>query len=209
MTNPFPITDQLSTIFDSAMAQVGESLETIRHNFYVMTKMLEAGDNTIAGIMINSSGRTEFSELGETKDEKRERDMRFLLLLNDIQQMELQLEAKYGENFAEQLAAEHLDEDTYNRIMEIEDQDERRREIAKALKEGIDNGTIDPAALDNDPQIREWIEARAQEREHKINSELSIEKDINSVESSTQQYESKADENRGNDLSTGLGRFLA
>jgi len=167
MTNAFGVTSQLTTMFDAAINQIGESLETVRHNLYIMTKMLEAGDNTIAGIMINQSGRTEFSELGETKDEKRERDMRFLLLLNDIQQMELQLEAKYGENFAEQLAAEHLDEETYNRLMEIEDKDERRREIAKALKEGIDNGTIDPSALD-DPQLREWVDARSEEQQSYI-----------------------------------------
>jgi len=202
MTNSFGAVDQLTTKFDAAINQIGDSLETIRHDFYVMTKMAEAGDNTIAGIMINQSGRTEFSALGETKDEKRERDMRFLLLLNDIQQMELQLEAKYGENFAEQLAAEHLNEDTYNRLMEIEDKDERRRAIALALKEGIENGTIDPNAID-DPQLKDWIEARAQERATRRDIEYT---DLESADpNSVEQY----DQDKNTTLTKGLDSFLA
>ncbi|ODS22819.1 hypothetical protein AB835_12145 [Candidatus Endobugula sertula] len=118
----------------------------------------------MGGIRVNQSGRIEISPRGN-KEKELSRDMQLLLLLNHIQQMELQLEKKYGENFAETLAAEYLDEETYQRLMEIQDQDERRTKIALALKEGIENGTIDLNKLD-DPKIREWIDARSEQENH-------------------------------------------
>lgn len=180
--SPFPsiFENPLASFFDAAIEQVGESLETKRQNFYIISKMQESGDNTMAGILINQSGRDGMPVNGETKEQQRSRDHQFLLLLHSIQQMESQLEDKYGENFAEQLAAEHLDEETYQKIMAIEDQDERRAAIALALKEGIENGTIDPAVFD-DPQIREWIEARSQQ-ENEIVYQASLAKQSESTQ---------------------------
>ena len=81
-------------------------------------------------------------------------------MLNDISLMEANLADKYGEDFAENLAAEHLDKETYMKIMAIEDQEERRDAIAEALLDGIENGTIDPDTLNGD--IRSWLDAKEQ-----------------------------------------------
>ncbi len=189
----------LSTHFSDALNAAGQSLEKISHDYYVIAKMQGNDDGSMGGIRINQSGRIEISAQAD-KQKEYSRQMQFLLLLNDIEQMEAQLEDKYGENFAENLAAEHLDEDTYQRLMEIQDQDERRTQIALALKEGIENGTIDPAELD-DPQIREWIDARSEAHNYKIQNDLSVDKNIDDVLT--------ADSNHAVENDSGLSSTLA
>jgi len=163
----------------------------------VIAKMLGNDDGTMGGIRVNKSGRIE-SSLQSDKEKQHSRDMQLLLLLHDIEQMEAQLEDKYGENFAENLAAENLDEDTYNRLMQIEDKDERRRQIALALKKGIDNGTIDPTVFD-DPQVREWIDARSEEQSLHIDQQNIAE--IKDAEA-TQSLENNSK------LSSGLSKIM-
>lgn len=100
------------------------------------------------------------------QDEKKKQKAKdTLLMLSMLEQIRIDLDAmervladKYGEDFAEQLAADLLPSDTYKDLMKIEDKDERRRAIAQAINDGIRDGTIDP----NDPRInddyREWLD---------------------------------------------------
>ena len=162
MQNESALTDEnLAKCFSKACDAVGQSLETLRHDYYVMAQMLEDGRNTIGGLTINQSGRLDYIEQKRIKEKEFSRDRMYLLLLNDIKKLESVLEQKYGEDFAENLAAQYLDEETYTNIMAIEDQDERRRQIALALQQGIEDGTIDPSAFEDDPLLIQWIEARA------------------------------------------------
>ena len=87
-----------------------------------------------------------------------------------LAQIEANLVDKYGEYFAENLAAEYLDEETYKQLMSIEDQDERREQIAIAINQGIENGTIDPDAINENPDFAEWLDAR-KEKELNITSQ--------------------------------------
>ena len=190
----------LSTVFSDALNAAGQSLEKISHDYYVIAKMQGNDDGSMGGIRVNQSGRIETAAQPD-KEKEYSRHMQLLLLLHDIEQMEAQLEDKYGENFAEQLAAEHLDEETYQRIMAIEDEEERRRQIALTLKEGIKNGTIDPAVFD-DPQIREWIDARSEQRQMAASANFSnatIDLEIN---------EDNFDSDKSDSLSKGLSNFL-
>lgn len=107
---------------------------------------------------------------GAKAEEKRQRDARiFELALANI---EANLIDKYGEDFAENWAAEFLDETTYERLMQIEDQEERRRQIAIELQNGIEAGTIYADRLYANPDIQEWMNAsNAEEQRIKLETQ--------------------------------------
>lgn len=136
----------------------------------VVTKMYETQvatghiDEDQAPVQLNASriNGTE-SQHGKKSKEKQHTDMTMLLiLLNQLERnleiLEANLAVKYGENFAEQLAADLLPLEKFEELIKIEDDEERRRAIAQAINDGIRNGTIDP----NDPRInddyREWLD---------------------------------------------------
>lgn len=109
-------------------------------------------------------------ELDQTNSDKKRKDassekkdsLTLLALLDSqIQILEISLADRYGEDFAENLAAEYLDEQTYKELMAIEDQEERRSAIAAAINEGITNGTIDPSEIYADAELKEWLEKHA------------------------------------------------
>lgn len=109
-------------------------------------------------------------ELDQTNSDKKRKDascekkdsLTLLALLDSqIQILETSLADRYGDDFAENLAAEYLDEETYKELMAIEDQDERRAAIAAAINEGIANGTIDPSEIYADAELKEWLEKHA------------------------------------------------
>lgn len=113
-----------------------ERLEQIRHAYYIAAQMHGNGNPTIGGLSINMSGRTDTDYTGSDGKKKREREERmFALMIHNmtIQQIEEQLAARYGENFAENLVAEYLNEETYKRLMGIDDKTEHRRQIALEL----------------------------------------------------------------------------
>ncbi len=166
-TAPTHIAGELTEMFDASRHGNGLSLEEIRHNYSVSAKMSDSDDTSIGGININPSGRTG-ELLGIDKDKKAAREFLLMTMLNDLGAMEVNLVDKYGEDFAENLAAEHLDEDTYMRLMAIEDQDERRRRIALELKQGIENGTVDADVLFENGDIKEWVEARSALEAHVV-----------------------------------------
>jgi len=123
-----------------------ELTEQIRHDYYIAALMQGINDPAIGGLRVDMCGRTDTAYFGINDKKKCERDeWMFLLMTNNmtIRQIEDQLAARYGENFAENLAAEYLSEETYKRLMEVEDKTERRRQIAVELNKGIRDGSVD------------------------------------------------------------------
>lgn len=111
-----------------------------------------------------NSGRISKNATSETARKKKKVDDHFWFLmmldqLNDqLEAIESALVGKYGEQFAENLAAELLDEEQFKVIMQIEDEAERRRAIADAINNGIANGSIDPKDAYENPDFKEWLD---------------------------------------------------
>ena len=130
--------------------------------------------------------------------EKKERDKKassdtfmLLVLLDRINALETDLAAKYGENFAEDLFADlHqqglIEQEDYDRIMAIKDQDERRQAIAVNIQQGLEKGTITDSDLEENPwDVHEWLGPRV-EREAEVRRDsrpvLEGKVDVNTVE---------------------------
>ena len=122
----------------------------------------------------------------ERSDQKRDQLTLLVLLDDQIRALEFTLTDRYGEDFAENLAAEYLDEETFKALMAIEDQSERRHAIALALSEGIANGSIDPEEISRDPELLEWIEKHLAKRslDQEFSRDLQLVKHENKVENS-------------------------
>lgn len=171
----------LTSIFDECRKQPdGETIDQLRANYFIDAAMNERGVSNSGGLAINPSGIVNSAKIAKEK-EKHAKDMAFALkLLNDrLTQIEANLVDKYGEDFAENLAAEYLDEYTYKELMSIEDKEERRRQIAQAINEGIENGTIDPNTINENPDFMEWLDVR---REETLNIASQEVENSNSVE---------------------------
>lgn len=79
-----------------------------------------------------------------------------------LDELEANMGVKYGERFADNLAADLLDKATCAQLMQIKDEDARRAATAKAINEGIKNSTIDPADAYQNSDYREWLETHDQ-----------------------------------------------
>jgi len=152
----------LTSAFDECRKQPnGETIDQLRANYFIDAAMNERGVSSAGGLAINPSGLVNNTKIAKEK-EKHAKDMIFALkLMNDrIARIEANLIDKYGEDFAENLAAGYLDDETYKQLMSIEDKDERRRQIAQVINEGIESGTIDPDAINENPDFAEWLDVR-------------------------------------------------
>ena len=137
--------------FDAARQRPPEQdLEELRQNYFIQATMQGSDDPSIGGLRVNVSGRKNEFAAGNGKAKKS-------TLADELMFLDM-LEQKYGEYFAENWAAELLDEETYSELMKIEDQAERRRAIAEAIQRGIDDGTIDPAEVQSNPDLARWLE---------------------------------------------------
>lgn len=148
-----------------------ELIERTRHDYYTAAQMQNNGDPAIGGLRVDMSGRTDMDYPGSDNQKKRERDERMLALMihnMTLQQIEDQLAARYGENFAENLAAEYLNEESYKRLMSIEDKTERRRQIAVELNQGIRDGSIDADKILGNSDFEGWLHARDAEEQRRI-----------------------------------------
>lgn len=158
----------LTSTFDECRKQPdGESIDQLRANYFIDAAMNERGVSSAGGLAINPSGIVNSAKIAKEKEKHAKYITTALKLMNDrLAQIEARLVDKYGEDFAENLAAEYLDEDTYKKLMSIQDKDERRRQIAQAINEGIENGSIDPDAINENPDFAEWLDVR---RENELN----------------------------------------
>ena len=141
--------------FDNARERPPEQdLEELRQNYFIQARMQGSDDDSIGGLRVNQSGRKSDYAAGKGKA-KKSSIADDLLFLNILEQ-------KYGEDFAENWAAELLDEETYSELMKIEDQEERRRAIAQAIQRGIEDGTISPDKVQSNPDLARWLEIEQQ-----------------------------------------------
>jgi hypothetical protein len=184
-TTPIHISGELTGMFEASRHGNGLSFEELRHNYSVSAKMNNSDDTSIGGINIAPNGNARDALSGDDKDKQAARDFLLMSMLNDIDAMEANLADKYGEDFAENLAAEHLDEETYMRLMLIDEQGERRKQIAIELQRGIENGTIDADAIEN-PDFKEWIEVRAADVQNRANLDLSDKTDLDVTENTSE-----------------------
>jgi hypothetical protein len=148
-----------------------ELVEQTRHNYYTAAQMQKNGDPAIGGLRVDMSGRTDMDYPGSDNQKKRERDERMLALMihnMTLQQIEDQLAARYGENFAENLAAEYLSEESYKRLMSIEDKTERRRQIAVELNQGIEDGSIDKGRIFENADMENWLKVHEAEEQRRV-----------------------------------------
>lgn len=130
------------------------------------------GEFNNAGVIDGAAGMVRELRLAEQEAERRNKDnveTQVLLASMRLEAFEDSLEAQYGEDFAENMFADlyeegKIDEEEYKRIMAIEDKDERRKAIARAVQDGIDSGKIDPDTMKEHPWVKDWLDLHEQKR---------------------------------------------
>ncbi|MEW8626271.1 MAG: hypothetical protein AB2551_11005 [Candidatus Thiodiazotropha sp.] len=159
----------LTKTFDTARKEsTGETLEKMRGNYYIALNMRGSDDNTLGGLNINTSGRANQATIAKKKVKQYTDGLLMVALQDQLAAIESAMADKYGEDFAENLAAEFLDEETYKAVIAIEDPEERRRAIARAINEGIKNGTTDPDEVYKNPDFKEWLDKHAEREEYEV-----------------------------------------
>jgi len=93
--------------------------------------------------------------------------MMMAILERQLQEIEIAMIRKYGEDFAEQFAAELLDQETFEKLMRIQDPEERRKAIALSVYDGIKDGSIDEANAHRNPDFKEWLDKHAEVRDYR------------------------------------------
>lgn len=169
----------LKNLFDISRAEVkGKALEQLRQNYYIEAQMRGSDDKTIGGLNINQSGRKDAAFVAKKKEKQVMDDLILLSMLEaKLVELEKGLIEKYGEDFAEAFAAAYLDEETYNRLISIEDQDERRLAIAEAINEGIRHGAIDPNEISQNPDFKDWLDTHAELSKQEYKKETALSRD--------------------------------
>lgn len=154
-----PVINADAAVFDLANSDGN----LLRHNFAAAVQDGTLGTNQVS-VQLGSVADTVRATADKEKEERRKQDenLRFIRTLQDIQDrlrgIEDGLAAKYGQNFAEDLAERYLDKDVAKRLLEIEDKEERRYRIAIEIIKGVDKGEIPETELYKYPQIKEWLE---------------------------------------------------
>lgn len=142
----------------------GETLEQTRHNYSVQARMAESDDPTYGGINIDRSGRQSSAIASKQKESRSVSDMLMINAISDLADLENMMTRKYGEDFDLHLAAEFLDGETYKQLASIKDIDQRREAVAQAIKEGLEDGSIDPAKLEAmNPEFAQWVDKRVED----------------------------------------------
>ncbi|ODS23241.1 hypothetical protein AB835_09800 [Candidatus Endobugula sertula] len=126
--------------------------------YYELEALTANNDENIGGgRMVKTSAH---SKTNQHEQDKKHRNL--LRAITEQQQILDQIDAamvaKYGEDFAEQFAADLLDEQPYKKVMSIQDQKERREAIAEAINDGIATGTIDQQKAYENPDFGNWLD---------------------------------------------------
>ena len=191
----------LTSTFDECRKQPdGETLEQMRAHYFTDAIMNEKESPNTGGLNIPQAGAIE-AITNRKKREKYAKDIAFAVkLMNDrLDALEDKLIEKYGEYFAENLAAEYLDDETYKQLMSIDDQDERRRQIAHEINKGIENGTIKYNSTN--PDFKEWLDVNKQYEINEFEKTIQVNEEINqkqTLEKPVKEVHNIADGNEGN-----------
>ena len=149
----------------------GETLKQMREHYFTDAIMNEKESPNTGGLNIPQADAIECIKERKKREEYAKYITSILKTLNNrLDALEDKLIEKYGEYFAATLAVDHLDDETYKHIMATQDDEERRHKFAKALNEGLENGTIDADAFDDKPEFKEWLDVR-KEKELNITSQ--------------------------------------
>ena len=136
--------------------------DLLRHNFAAAVRDGTLGVTQVS-VQIGSAADTVRATAEKEKEERRKQDenLRFIRALQDIQDrlrgIEDGLAAKYGKNFAEELAKRYLEQEEAEQLLKIEDEEERKHQIALAIKRRVDNGEIYAPELSS-PEYKEWLD---------------------------------------------------
>jgi hypothetical protein len=134
----------------------------LRHNFAAAVQDGTLGANQVS-VQLGSVADTVRATAEKEKEERRKQDenLRFIRTLQDIQDrlrgIEDGLAAKYGRNFAEELAKRYLEKEEAERLLKIEDEEERKHQIALAIKRRVDSGEIHAPELSS-PEYKDWLD---------------------------------------------------
>jgi len=140
--------------------------DRLRHNFALAVK-----DGTLekSSVQLGPAADAARVMAEKQKEDRRKQDenLRFVRMLQDIQDrlrgIEAGLAAKYGKNFAEDLAKRYLKKEEAERLLTIQDDEERKHQIALAIKRRVDAGEIDAPEL-SAPEYKEWLETHEEKR---------------------------------------------
>lgn len=155
-TETQPVINADAAVFDLANSDGN----LLRHNFSAAVRDGTLGANQVS-VQLGSVADTVRAAAEKEKEERRKQDetLRFIRTLQDIQDrlrgIEDGLAAKYGKNFAEELAKRYLEKEEAERLLAIEDEEERRHRIALAIERRIEKGEIYAPDL-NTPEYKEW-----------------------------------------------------
>ena len=197
------MSSELTKIFGiSSETPSGDTLEVLKQHYFIELSMRGSDDATVGGLRVNTGGRKDAATLAKQKEQQATND---LLLIVDLQRqldiMTSNMIGKYGEDFAEQFAAELLEPDVFAELMKIEDPIERQQAMAQAILDGIANGTIDPA--DVNPDFIAWLntvkDLAVQQQARDISLAKSHQQDL-----ALEVADKSADDNLENDVNKAL-----
>ena len=154
----------LTEIFEKSREEAkGETLEQMRQNYFIEASMHGDDEAFLGDLLINQNSKESEALVAKKKRQQAVYDLlMFIELERQLTAIEDMMMNKYGASFAENLAAEYLDENAYKKLMEIEDLEERRKMIALAINKGINNGSIDPGKVYENPDNKDWLDAHAE-----------------------------------------------
>lgn len=162
-----PKSGELTTAFDLSRREAsGETLEQIRHNYFITLRSNESDDSTMGGLAINTSGRK--GEALQSKEKHRAMyDVVFLSALDRAQEQLAALEAqmaqrfallreKYGEDVIGGMAATYLDE---AQLAGLNTEEQRLTALAAHFLDENGNIKSQYAHLDEAKYVRDWQKA--------------------------------------------------
>ncbi len=135
-------------------------------------RMLRTGNLSIEQVSMNNAfGISAQMRANAAQHERRQKagaDTQLLNLMDQMRDLMDQMEAKYGEDFADNIVEDlHLEgkisDEERDRIMAIEDKEERQQAIMDLLLEKLENGEITKDDLKDMPEVIEYIEMRKEE----------------------------------------------
>lgn len=124
----------------------------------------------------------------KTKNKKDDTSTLLAILDAQIADIENNLAAKYGENFAmdifEELVQEgKIDEETAKRIRGMQDVNEQRREAALEIQKGVKEGRIDiQRGLPADPKVKLWLDKHQEAYEIRSNQANAVLDDVRNAQ---------------------------